>query len=223
MNSPDLPPPPSRPASSGLAVASLICGILAPFTLLITAIPAVITGHMARSKVRSSGGTISGGGKALAGLILGYGSLLLIPSFVIIASINIQAKAAQATCMINVHEIWIGLDDFKTSQGTDTAPYPSDIHQLDSMGFTTNIRDLLSVDPKHAGDWLYFSAADSEDPSALLLVSPAIGPNHALTRAKHITLTVDGTTSVQPWNAVEKLIKESPVPPDRVPAPIKAK
>lgn len=226
VNPPDLPTSPSRSASSGLAVASLVCGILAPFTLTLTAIPAIIMGHIARARAKVSN---SGGGMALAGLILGYVSLALIPFIAAVAGLTAplivrqQAKAEQVKCRMNVRQIWIGLNDFQQAQGTDTAPYPSDIHQLDSMGFTTNIGELLSVKPSHAGDWLYFSAADSENPSALLLVSPAIGRNPSSPQAEHITLTVDGTTSVQRWSAIENLIKESPTPPDRVPAPLKAK
>jgi hypothetical protein len=63
--------------TSGLAIASLILAILAlplgcfgPFGLL-CAIPAVITGLMARKRIRESGGRIGGDGLALAGLIVG--------------------------------------------------------------------------------------------------------------------------------------------------------
>jgi hypothetical protein len=63
--------------TSGLAIASLILAILSlplgcfgPFGLL-CAIPAVITGLMARKRIRESGGRIGGDGLALAGLIVG--------------------------------------------------------------------------------------------------------------------------------------------------------
>ena len=42
-----------------------------------TAIPAVICGHIARSKIRKSGGALGGTGIATAGLILGYIALVL--------------------------------------------------------------------------------------------------------------------------------------------------
>ena len=54
-----------------LAVLSFTCG------WLITAIPAVIFGHIARSKIRKSGGALGGKGIATAGLILGYIALTL--------------------------------------------------------------------------------------------------------------------------------------------------
>jgi len=71
--------PESTPKTSGLAIASLVCGITA-WTILpifLTAIAAVITGHMAKKEIRAGGGTISGNGMATAGLILGYVNIAL--------------------------------------------------------------------------------------------------------------------------------------------------
>jgi hypothetical protein len=72
---PPRPPSASSPAprtaptafwSLVLAIVSFFCG------WLLTAIPAVICGHVARSKIRKSGGALGGMGIATAGLILGY-------------------------------------------------------------------------------------------------------------------------------------------------------
>src|SRR5215467_4400100 len=54
-----------------LAVLSFTCG------WLFTAIPAVICGHIARLKIRKSGGVLGGKGIATAGLVLGYIALVL--------------------------------------------------------------------------------------------------------------------------------------------------
>lgn len=56
--------------TSGLAIGSLVCGILELFTLGFAAIPAVILGHLARTQIRRSGER--GDGMAIAGLVLGY-------------------------------------------------------------------------------------------------------------------------------------------------------
>lgn len=62
--------------SAGLAVVSLVFGIIgfisSWFLLGIPSLIAVITGHMARSKIARSQGELGGEGLALAGLILGY-------------------------------------------------------------------------------------------------------------------------------------------------------
>lgn len=63
--------PPSAICSLVLALLSFFCG------WLVTAIPAVICGHVARSKIRKSGGALGGKGVATAGLILGYIALVV--------------------------------------------------------------------------------------------------------------------------------------------------
>jgi hypothetical protein len=98
---PASPPPPAAAIPTALpnapsALWSLILGILS-FVCggFITAIPAIICGHVGRSAVRKSGGTLGGGGMATAGLILGYIALVL--NILIIPAILIPAfvKARQ--------------------------------------------------------------------------------------------------------------------------------
>src|SRR5213593_4853085 len=77
-----LPPPPPAPQpvprTAPAAIWSLVLAILSFFCgCLITAIPAVICGHIARSKIRKSGDALGGKGIATAGLILGYLALVL--------------------------------------------------------------------------------------------------------------------------------------------------
>lgn len=60
-----------RPSTNGLAVASLVFGIISWFMCpLIGGIIAVICGHVAHSQVKRTGE--SGSGLATAGLVLGY-------------------------------------------------------------------------------------------------------------------------------------------------------
>jgi len=77
---PSLPPaiPQTVPRTPAVAIWSLILAVLS-FTCgwLFTAIPAVICGHVARSRIRKSGGALGGKGIATAGLILGYIALVL--------------------------------------------------------------------------------------------------------------------------------------------------
>ena len=70
----------SAPATSTLAVVSLVFGILAWCVLpFIGAIVAVICGHLARSEIRHSSPDQrqEGDGMAVAGLVLGYAQLAL--------------------------------------------------------------------------------------------------------------------------------------------------
>jgi hypothetical protein len=63
--------PPMAPATSGWAIASLVCAIIG-FSIL-----AIIFGYVARNEIRNSGGRITGDGLALAGLIIGWIELAL--------------------------------------------------------------------------------------------------------------------------------------------------
>src|SRR5262249_52742828 len=76
---PDETPAPTTPAipqtvprTPGAAIWSLIWLFFLLHAWLFTAIPAVICGHVARAKIRRSGGALGGKGIATAGLVLGY-------------------------------------------------------------------------------------------------------------------------------------------------------
>ncbi|MPY86954.1 MAG: DUF4190 domain-containing protein [Luteitalea sp.] len=64
--------------TSVTAVISLVFGIACWVLLpLVGAIVAVVTGHVARSEIRRAPDRLEGDGLALAGLILGWGHLVL--------------------------------------------------------------------------------------------------------------------------------------------------
>jgi Cation/multidrug efflux pump len=67
------------PTNSGLAIASLVSGIVAwvlvPF---LAAIVGVVTGHMALGEIKRSNGALSGRGMAIAGLVLSYLNIGLV-------------------------------------------------------------------------------------------------------------------------------------------------
>jgi competence protein ComGC len=63
-----LPGPDAR--TSGLAIISLVLGVLSVFTLLLTAIPAIILGIVSLVKIEKSGGHLKGKGLAIAGFAI---------------------------------------------------------------------------------------------------------------------------------------------------------
>jgi hypothetical protein len=99
MADPTPPPPPAPPPfsspppgrmeqSAPTAIWSLILGILSFVCCgFITAIPAIICGHMGRSTIQKSGGALGGMGMATAGLVLGY--LALVLNLILIPAIAI--------------------------------------------------------------------------------------------------------------------------------------
>ena len=116
---PPLSPPPVRPApipsapvrKSGLAITSLVLGLLSLTCLpiVLTGIVAVITGHIARKRVRRSAELHGGAGFALAGLILGYLGIflpLIVGAGLVAPQIARNAKDAESThCVNNLKQI----------------------------------------------------------------------------------------------------------------------
>lgn len=126
---------PLQPKNCGLAIWSLVLGILAIVLVCIGplfAIPAVICGHIAYSRIKRSAGALSGGGLALGGLITGYLSIALIPLIGIMAAIAIpnfvkaRTTAQMYACISNLRQIdgakqmW-ALDNKKQTTDTPTA------------------------------------------------------------------------------------------------------
>ncbi len=56
-----------------MAIASLILGAIGLLgAAILTSIPAIICGHIARRQIRDAGGREGGDGMAVAGLVMGY-------------------------------------------------------------------------------------------------------------------------------------------------------
>jgi len=67
------PPPPFVPRQNGMAVASLVLGILSLTGMSwLTGIPGVILGHLALRQIRASRGAETGESLAMGGLVTGY-------------------------------------------------------------------------------------------------------------------------------------------------------
>jgi competence protein ComGC len=114
MNPPPiLPPDNSTRQSSGLALASMILGICGIVMCLgpLAGIPAVICGHKAQSRIKQSGGMMSGSGQATAGLVLGYLSIAWIFVIGMMAAIAIpnfvraRTQAQSYACQSNLQAI----------------------------------------------------------------------------------------------------------------------
>jgi competence protein ComGC len=110
---PPVPPAPAPPKNSALAIWSLILGILSITCLwVVSAIPAVICGHLAQSRIKASAGRLTGSGLALAGLITGYLSIALsvvvIPMMLAVAIPNFvkaRSHAQKNMCINNLRQI----------------------------------------------------------------------------------------------------------------------
>ena len=84
-------------ATNAMAIASFACG-LGQFAFgPLATIPAIVFGHMARSQIRRTGE--QGAGLALAGLVLGWGAVVLGVIIAIVAALVVAAGARNGTPM----------------------------------------------------------------------------------------------------------------------------
>ena len=116
----------NRPPTSGLAIASLVLGLLSFFCFSIFAgIPAIIMGHIAHNRSRKAPEQFGGGGMAIAGFVLGYSSLALIP---ILAGLMLPAlakakdRAQQINCASNMKQIGLAARMWSNDHGEKFPP-----------------------------------------------------------------------------------------------------
>ncbi len=82
--------------TSGLAIASMVCGIVGIFLCYfagLLGVPAVICGHMALNRISQSPVPVGGRGMAITGLILGYLEIVISAGIIVFASIAISRAA----------------------------------------------------------------------------------------------------------------------------------
>lgn len=150
MNTPPPIPHTEMPSSgkshdSRLAICSLILGIIGFCTGGIVSIPAIITGHLARRKIKRSAEKLTGSGFALAGIISGYLGLVLMPIFLIGAhAIGNTAidKAKKVSATATAHSIQTGIEQFYTEYSV----LPSAANTTDTALDTSLVRTLTGDD-----------------------------------------------------------------------------
>lgn len=183
--------PPIHPVvpekNSGLAIASLVCGIASFLLLLLTGIPAIICGHMALGKIKKSQGSLGGRGMAITGLILGYVSILLTLVVAALAALATpvilkQQKRAQLTqSTSHAKQLFYLLIEYDQ----DFAKFPENLQQLEKEEFTHQLSELS---PSRGGDWIYFAGQSTSSPyTNMLLAAPTAIDD------RRVVLRIDGS------------------------------
>lgn len=177
-----------QPKGSGLAVASLVLGLLSILGSCLTGIPAIICGHLALSRIKKSAGQVGGFGLALTGLILGY----LFTAFVIIyAGLAVPVvmkslkKAEQVTNINNARSLKTALDLYASG---NSGAYPSSITDLVPVSFASPavLNESLTLQKK--GKFQYVSGLTQGSPSHLIILfSPVLDSD------KRIVVRIDSS------------------------------
>lgn len=185
------------PQTAGIAVASLVLGILGLFSAGLTALAAVICGHLARGKIESSRGRLSGGGLAIGGLITGYLGMFWAVVLVSAYFYTTGAKEQGGTAVANqcaAREVEIGRA-CQAYAKDHNGSFPRSLDDLvpqyvpDKSLFAC---PMMAGDPNHPAIGYKYYGGNSKDPAdQLLLISLGTTSNHL-----KVLLFVDGSTQI---------------------------
>src|SRR5688572_4095139 len=100
------------PQTDPKAILSLVLGLAGLFLFSIFAgIPAIVLGHMARARIRQSIGQLQGAGIALAGLILGYISVAIVPVIIFMLFFGVHSWSPLGRSTETQTSAWGGSDE----------------------------------------------------------------------------------------------------------------
>ena len=142
----------------GTAVASLVLGIVSLVTCwlgFIFAIPGIICGHLALSRIRQSGETMGGRGMALAGLIMSYVAPVLM-IIAIFASLGMGAigkvseKADVTKGMALARQVAVAA---RQHAADHEGNYPATLEELVSSGVLDDRGILLKIASFKPATW----------------------------------------------------------------------
>ncbi len=124
---PAAPPPlvtpqlsPATATLSGMAIASLVLGVLGFFSLGIAAVPGLILGIVALVRIQKNPAQLKGSGLAIAGICVSGTMLVLLPlmaAMLLPALARAKQKAQAIQCMNNIRQINLALVMYADDHG----------------------------------------------------------------------------------------------------------
>ncbi|WP_395717469.1 DUF4190 domain-containing protein [Prosthecobacter sp.] len=185
--------------TSGMAVASMICGILG-LLLWLPCIPAIILGHLGLSAIKKSAGALKGSGMAVTGLVTGYIMIAAIPIIAILASLavpafnSIQKQALQIKSVNNAKQLVLGMKEYASDHEGSLPPTLEALYEEKILDY----RGLLEEHSTQGGStgeqaWEYRGAGmkDTADGKTIVLIS-----RKADRRGERIVGRLDGSAEV---------------------------
>ena len=115
---------PKTVKTSGMAITSLVCGILGIFTCGLSALLGLILGIIALVKINNSKGRLAGKGMAISGLIVSGLFVLMLPIFAAMlfpALAKAKGRAQAVQCLNNVRQLGLAVRIY-ASDNSNTFP-----------------------------------------------------------------------------------------------------
>jgi prepilin-type processing-associated H-X9-DG protein len=182
--------------TSGLAIASLVLGILGIFTCGVGALVAIVLGIVALVQINKSQERLKGRGLAIAGICVAAVSLLVLPAMLLPALGKAKQKAMTINCINNMKQVGIAMRTY-ASVNNDKLP-PAATWSTDISSYVGNTRVFHCVGDSRGG--MVYSYAFNQrlsgktlseiNPGTVLLFESDGGPNNfggmeRLSQARH--------------------------------------
>ena len=185
--------------TSGLAVTSLVLGVLGLFTCGITALVGLILGIIAMIKVSNSRGALRGGGTALAGIIVSGIFLLMIPIFAAMllpALAAAKQKAQEINCISNEKQLALAVRIYSNE---NTNHFPPAVMWCDAIKTSIGAKTVFKCPAANSAsrcDYAFNAKLDSMDenkvdPQTVMIFESDAGWNASggrelmISRARH--------------------------------------
>jgi type IV pilus assembly protein PilA len=123
---------PERPNYGWQSCCERVLGVCSIVLSIFAGIPAIVLGHMSRSSIRRSRGQRKGGEMAMAGLVMGYISLALLPIMMAIFAIAIPNlfRATIASNEASALNTLRSINFAAASYQVEHAEYPASLQEL---------------------------------------------------------------------------------------------
>lgn len=179
-------------STSGLAITSLVLGILGFLSGGLLGIPAVICGHISRSQIKKSNGRLAGEGLALAGLITGYFSFIFLTAMMLGIALpvfkSVQDRGNAIKCLAQAKQIVVAC---KVYAAENNGNYPDTLDQLIPKYLPDNklfVCPMMKGSDQTAMGYDYYGGKNTDPPNKVVLVSKGAMINH-----KRVVIYSDGS------------------------------
>ena len=181
---------PGPPQTSGVAVTSLIAGIVSFICCMLPVFPAIIAvvcGHAARSTIRHSNGRLTGDGMAIAGLTMGYLYFALMA--LLIASGAVQPKINEAKSIMHARAI---VSACKAYAADHHHAFPATLNELVPKYLPDRETLACPFSPTLPVGYDYYGGTSEDPPQKVLLMS-----KYKDGTGKRIVAHVDGSCALE--------------------------
>jgi hypothetical protein len=165
------PPPTAAPApvkTSGLAITSLVLGILGLFTCGLMALPGLILGIIALVKINNNKATLKGFGLALAGTIVSGVFLMMLPVWLALflpALAAAKSRAQTIACVNNEKQLALAVRMYAGEHSEHFPPAATWCDAIKPETGSVAVFKCPSANPTSRCDYAFNSALDGMDDS----------------------------------------------------------